>query len=174
MRHQEDWTPEEERALARMYRERWSNFEAAYRLHKGFGTVRSNVALKSRIKRLGVADNTRRGGGTYVTTEALAWYNQTFSEAKAPGKRLHLAESPDRANSTKQVRKSKKTRARDVVGLAELKHENEPNPSYTVLCARLAREGSHTLAIVLTLLESAVDEGKTAPEVIDDIRLINK
>jgi len=173
------YIPAEDVTIKRLYKKAWSIIEIAHCLHKEHGSMRTPVSVQQRLTKLsadGQIEVIGRSSIRFVTAEALAWVDATFNLSHRLSHQLELREHAPSEKKKKHTERAKagntkKSTVREVLGFARLKDKNEPNPSYAVLTARLARSGD-SLLMFQSLLETAVSEGKTAIDVVDDLRLI--
>lgn len=167
------YSNQEDQVIAKHYKGSWSMVEIAYQLHKQCKTLRSPAAINKRLVIIRQEKNIDKlkHGPRYITQEAIEWSHQTLKHECVPSNTLRLREH--RNKSINGHGKLKKSKARELIGLTKTKGSDEPNPSYTVLTSRLVKSGDlDTLHLFQRLLETAMAEGKTVIDVVDDLRLI--
>lgn len=167
------FTPPEDTLVIRLNKSRWSKVEIAFRLFEMSNHLRSPEAIQGRMSKLAgmgrlksVGKNTIR----YATQEALDWCKGKFKGVN--GSRLEITEEMPSVKPPTKRKPEKKAKAREVLGLTRAKGTGEPNPSYTAKAVLISRMEGDPLGLFRDLLESAVAEGKTAPDIIDDLRLV--
>jgi hypothetical protein len=166
------YTPEDDVLIKRLYKQGWSSYEMSYRLHQSSGRVATQTAIGQRVAHLLAADQleSRGYGKRSITTEAVGWYNKEFGTEIGPGSMLELSEMKA-AKKRNGHKNGKRLTSREVVGFSKLKGTDEPQLTYTVTMLRLHKQQPDILGNFLSLLETAVNEGKTAPDVLDDLRM---
>jgi hypothetical protein len=170
------YTQAEDDIIKRLYRKAWSKFEIAYRLNTDCSTSRSILSISQRTSVLiqaGEVEGIERGK-RFVTQEALDWVNKVHKLKQKPSRGLDLREhktGPWAKGKKAKGNDTKKASSREVLGFTKTKHKDEPNPSYAVKAVRMAKMDGDPLNMFRDLLESGVAEGKTAPDILDDLRL---
>lgn len=165
------YSTEEDKTMIKYYKKAWSMVEIAYQLYMHYGVVRTPAGINKRLitarEESGIESLPR--GTRYVTTEAITWVNETFNLNCEPSKALQLREHRRKPNGKSNGVK-KKAKARELIGITKGVHD--PNPTYTVITARLASTDMDKLQLFQSLLEAGMAEGKTVVDIVDDLRLI--
>lgn len=175
------YTPEQDALIRKLSNKSWAAYEISYRLFQLTGEARTTLAVNQRRMHL-IANGTlekRESSKRCVTSEALNWYNKTFKTKFGPAPMLELVEEKPRTVHSAKQRKTEKINgngfnilsAREVIGFTKLKGADEPNPTYTVILLRLQRKSPDTLNLFQHMLETGVEDGKTAEDMIEELRL---
>ena len=170
------YSADEDAVIRRLYVKGWSKFEIVYRLHAECQSTRTILGVSQRISVL-LQDGKLKAiqrGKRYATQEALDWVNKTYSLKEKPSKSLDLREhkTGTKAKGKAKGSTTKKSTVREVLGFSRVKEPNEPNPSYMVKAVKMSQMSGNPLGMFRDLLESGIAEGKTAPDILDDLRLV--
>jgi hypothetical protein len=165
------FSDKEDAILKRLHNKDWSPIEAAYRVHKECGTLRTDVGIiqrKLHLAKDGVIEKRARGK-RFVTKEALKWYNDQYGTAFAPNHMLLLSEPAKKGK--KGNGNGHKMNSREVIGFTRSKGRNEDRIDYTAMMMRLGQQSAPVLDLFEALMGTAVDEGVTSPKILTHIKL---
>lgn len=182
------YTNEEDALIKRLGQKDWSAYEVSYRLYKQLGSLREQDAVGQRRTRLiAQGDLTSRPPGKrFVTKEALDWYNKMFGTDVKPCPMLSLSEEKPHTKNSAAKRKVKADRPSllknghsknngisrlEILNFTKAKEDKGPRPTYMVKALRIQRHDPDILGLFQDFLETAVAEGKTAVDVLDDLKL---
>lgn len=171
------YTPQHDELIKKLYLEGWSQWEIAYRLSEKFEINRRGSAVGQRIMRLHSEGLGKKQASTSsITQETIDWAKKTFDTELEPSAQMRLAEvHPRKKHKKRQHSKSTVKRngvtARELLGLTKTKGSHEPQPSYAVFILRAERKDPQLLNLFEGLLETAINEKKTAVDILDDLRL---
>jgi len=177
------YTPEEDALIKRLGKKDWATYEVSYRLYKQFGSLREHDAIGQRRTRLIAEGNltSRPLGKRFVTQEAMDWYNKMFGTSLKPCPMLSLSEEKPHTKNSAARRKVKADKPEllkngsvsrmEILGFTKAREERGPRPTYMVKALRIQRHDPDILGLFRDFLETAVSEGKTAVDVLDDLKL---
>lgn len=160
------YTTDENKLIKKLNNKGWSVYEIVYQLHQA-GTERTALAIRAKIS----TDEScgYDGAKRFITKEALDWYRKHHDSSLQVASRLELAEP----ESTLTTGRRPKTSSREILGFSK-KHHNEPSPTYTVLLLRTQKQRPEALTLFQDLLGRAVAEGRTAHDMLEELKAANQ
>lgn len=194
------YSEEETILIKKLHPKLWSGHEIAYQLHLLFGTKRTPQGIKGlKQKLIAKGELAHIGKGRrYVTREALQWCNKTYNLSAEPASCLQVVEGGPKKLGRPLGSKNGHTNGRNNVrtngngnghsnghskGLsAEAIQQIAREPafikgSYTTKLLSLAAskpeqliKKADFLGLYRSLLESAVDESRTAIDMLEDLK----
>lgn len=155
------WTPEEDEALIKLYKEGWAYSEIAARINKRFNRQRTSPALCQRWIRLhreGRVKTRPRGIGM-VTTAGLEYQGRIDGKELTPNRQVKIVKGP----IGRQKPSATKAKKADMYSR---------KPSYPAQLAKLA-QSAETLFNVVEIVRSAAADNRTIHDLVEDLAFLS-